>query len=71
MSWRTPLSVKGRFENFEILDWMVPRNAVFQKSAVGKFTLHWQESEISWIFWFKVLIVRFSCGFTPSGFFRV
>ena len=28
----------GRFENFEILDWMVPRNVVFQKSAVGKFT---------------------------------
>jgi hypothetical protein len=28
----------GRFENYEILDWMVPRNAFFQKSAVGKFT---------------------------------
>ena len=28
----------GRFENFEILDWRVLRNAVFQKSAVGKFT---------------------------------
>jgi ABC-type polysaccharide/polyol phosphate transport system ATPase subunit len=32
------ISNKGRFENFEILDWTVPRNAVFQKSAVGKFT---------------------------------
>jgi hypothetical protein len=28
----------GRFENFVILDLPVPRNAVFQKSAVGKFT---------------------------------
>jgi hypothetical protein len=28
----------GRFENFEILDWMVPRNAVFQKAPVSKFT---------------------------------
>jgi len=27
-----------RFENFEIFDWTVPRNAVFQKSAVGNFT---------------------------------
>jgi hypothetical protein len=32
------LKTEGRFENFEVLDWMVPRNAVFQKSAVCKFT---------------------------------
>jgi hypothetical protein len=31
-------TIEGRFENFKILDWRVPRNAVFQKSAVGKFT---------------------------------
>ena len=43
----------------------------FKNQRLAILHSHWQESEISWIFWFKVLILRFSCGFTPSGFFQV
>jgi hypothetical protein len=31
-------SILGRFENFGILDWTVPRRAVFQKTRAVKFT---------------------------------